>query len=232
MKGENQFTVKEPNLEPSEELSYLLGVLKGDGCIYKTTNKGNRDKADYLIQLGVKDLDFAIAFNDTLEKIFFRKATIITIKNGSGKLFRVALRVKFFYKWYKNQKFSELCKIVEEYPSGFIRGFFDSEGSIGIASRHKENLYLSIRFANSNIQTLTFIKKLLKNNFNIESTIKKRIVNARTIDGRLCNFTKPVYVLGFYRKAYIETFFNEIGTSIKRKSMEAIMNGSGTLYEM
>ena len=37
---------------------------------------------------------------------------------------------KTFYEWYKNLSFEKIKEIAEEYPASFIRGFFQSEGSI------------------------------------------------------------------------------------------------------
>ncbi|MBU3905068.1 MAG: hypothetical protein KJ906_02895, partial [Nanoarchaeota archaeon] len=126
--GVNQFTVSKPKLDPSYELSYLLGVLKGDACIYKT-KYGRR--YEYIIQLGVRDKEFAEYFLDSIEKIFSRRVKIIQYRDDRNKLFyRVSMRSKTFFEWYGSKTNEDIYGIAKKFPNAFIKGVFDSEGNL------------------------------------------------------------------------------------------------------
>ena len=51
-------------------------------------------------------------------------------KPNRAMLFEARGCSKTFYEWYKNPSFEKIKEIAEEYPASFIRGFFQSEGSI------------------------------------------------------------------------------------------------------
>ena len=57
-------------LVPSEQLSYVLGVLYGDATIYKTKQryKNRKDYTAHMICLSVRDYEFALAFSKALSK--------------------------------------------------------------------------------------------------------------------------------------------------------------------
>ena len=222
-RGINQFTVQKFVLKESPELSYLLGVLKGDASLYKTTSKKNKDGSDYILQLAAIDKDFVEFFNNVLEKIFSRKAKIIEYTLEGSHFYRVNLRAREFYKWYYSKTEEELFKIAEAFPASFIKGVFDSEGSSASVNRKHKNKaysYYSIRIISSNISLLGLINKWLKNYYEISSKINKRMPRDSFIKGRKCNFIKDIYCLGIYKNDDITAFFRLIGTSIKRKSIK------------
>ena len=139
----------------------------------------------------------------------------------SAGLYRVALRDKQFYNWYTCLSEEEKYKIALENSSAFIKGVFDSEGSITIfSSRRKDgkvDRYPCIRIVNSDRQLIEILCKVLKEDFSIESKLAERKPRYTVIDGRICAFKKPVYVLGVYNRDGVNRFLKNIGTSIKRK---------------
>jgi len=108
-----------------------------------------------------------------------------------------------------------------ERARAFIKGVFDSEGSITIfSSRRKDgkvDRYPCIRIVNSDRQLIEILCKVLKEDFSIESKLAERKPRYTVIDGRICAFKKPVYVLGVYNRDGVNRFLKNIGTSIKRK---------------
>jgi intein-encoded DNA endonuclease-like protein len=189
--GEKKFIY---NFKITGELSYILGVMFGDGYI------SNR-----YVLLKVKDFDFAEIFNKNMSVILNRKPTKIftNISNGR-KYFMVSFGSASFIKWFKSKKFEDIKKIVDNHPKEFIRGFSDSEGSCGIYTS-KNKKYYSIRIANKNLEILRYIQnKLLE--FGIKSHLNKQT---------RANFSW--YILGMSGKKQTNKFMTDIGFSIKRK---------------
>lgn len=219
-RGVNQFTVPMPKLEPSYELSYLLGVLKGDGCIYKSRNEKNKTCIVYIIQLRVIDKEFIEYFAEVLEKIFGRKVKIGTYLDDRSKLFyRVSIHSKSFYEWYNSKIEEEIFKIARFFPNAFIKGMFDSEGNLTYF-KSRDNSYPVVRICSSNHSLIRTVKEWLEEFYQIIGIIKMVPSTERTINGRICKFKKDVYVLGIYKQGYVRKFYKSIGTSISRKNME------------
>ena len=63
----------------SPDLSYVLGVLMGDGCVYKTIRRYNHKKIyyGYMIHLSVRDKSFAEEFAEALSQIFNKEVKVI-----------------------------------------------------------------------------------------------------------------------------------------------------------
>ncbi|MFH0829731.1 MAG: LAGLIDADG family homing endonuclease [Candidatus Aenigmatarchaeota archaeon] len=222
MKRPNQFNTPQPLLEPSLELSYILGVLEGDGCVYKTKTAYGHE---HIIQLCVKDKKFLEEFNRCLGKVFSRTVKIIYCKSG---LYKICLRSKAFYEWYYNLTAEELSRISLTHPNAFIKGFYDSEGSLTkFTTKKGEKTYTTycVRMLNSNLQLLENIKSVMERTYGIRSKIAFRKPHQTVIDGRVCNFKENLYVLGIYNKGGVERFLKNVGSSIPRKTMGVDNNG-------
>lgn len=217
----NQFTTPKPNLEPSYELSYLLGVLKGDACIYRTRNGKHYD---HIIQLAVTDKEFAEYFVEILEKIFCRRVSIINYRDDRNRLFyKVVIRSKLFYEWYKSNIQYFIYEIARKFPNAFVKGVFDSEGNLCyFQTKYKEKIYLNpvVRLCSSDRDLIETIQKWIITYYNISGKITVKPSGERVINGRLCRFSKDVYILTIHNKENIQAFFKNIGTSIPRKNME------------
>jgi intein-encoded DNA endonuclease-like protein len=105
-----------PNLNPSKDLAYILGVIKGDGSVMLR---------DYVIKLTVKDKVFAESFLRSLNNIGLNSHMSI-YKHKKKIYYQVRAFSKNFYLWYKNLKLEE---IIKGFESDFLRGFYESEGS-------------------------------------------------------------------------------------------------------
>jgi intein-encoded DNA endonuclease-like protein len=180
------------NLNMSEDLAYILGVLKGDGCVY-LHGRG----AD--IKLVCKHREFAISFYNALSRIGLNPK--LYIDNGYHK---VEASSKAFYNWYKKLTLSDIEMLLqnEKYIIAFIRGFYESEGNyyepehcIHIYNTDKGLIELCQRF----LQKLGF-------DFHIYTKKKNGHSN------------KPLYVLYKKKKSEVQHFFELIKPCIKSPS--------------
>jgi intein-encoded DNA endonuclease-like protein len=207
---------------PSKELSYVLGVLKGDGSVYKTHRryKHKKNYIAYMINLQVRSKPFAEKFAQCLSSIFKKEVKVIICdeKQGRGIFFKVFLASKSFYKWYNTINIYETALI---FPKEFIQGVYDSEGSLGFTTTKRGtsiNKYNIIRITSSNVELLIEIKNILKD-YNINSKLNNRgVPKASTILSKNIVWKKEVYCLGIYNKAGVNIFLNKFSSSIPEKA--------------
>lgn len=138
-----------PKLNLSKSLTYILGVLLGDGyiTIYK-----RKDGARYKVGLNVKDKIFAIRFLNALKEINLKP----NLCQDAKLLYRVGAYSKIFVEWFKNLNLTRIEHLVDKkkcYMISFLRGFYESEGyynsnnkTISISNTDKEILKLVSKF--------------------------------------------------------------------------------------
>jgi len=116
-----------PNLKPTPSLSYILGVLLGDGSCFHSKH------GRYVIKLGATKKEFAESFKKALEKIGLKPSlSIIKAKNvKNGILYRVLAFSKVFYEWFRTLSLRDIHNLLtkNEMKREFIRGFYESEGT-------------------------------------------------------------------------------------------------------
>lgn len=121
---------KKPNLRFDESFAYVLGVLCGDGYV-----------SERYVRLGCEDLCFAKAFLKNGERAFGIKASF-SGKKGKTGLYQVgfwstklATKLRSLYKTRtKNWKIPpEITQGSEGLKRGFLKGFVDSEGYVGLS---------------------------------------------------------------------------------------------------
>lgn len=216
--GENSFEAK-----PSPELSYVLGVMFGDGsaCV-------DVKNQDYSLKLQAKDKDFVEKFSQCGAKVLGKEksyAVIRSIPKHFSPLYSTQIRSKQLYNFVKEIKndFEKARPFIEEFPAEFVRGLADSEGTASV-SVGKASLYLQIHVAvSTNFQLLNYVKDLLSRKFEIESKLDKVHFAGQTdsvINGRLITRTKDVYRLTIPRKNAMLKFSELIGFAIWRKQVK------------
>jgi len=134
-----------PNLELSETLFYIIGVVLGDGCLYRPR---------WLIQLVTKERKFAESFRDALKSIdlrvyFYRK-----------RYFRVYTLSKSLFQFLDGltlKDMEELLTSRREWAISFLRGFYESEGYFERIGRNGR-----IRIFNTNIDLLVAVKRVME----------------------------------------------------------------------
>jgi len=187
---------------PSKELSYILGVLFGDGFL----------SIQGTIGLQSIDREFVDEFSRCFEFQFGHKPAIYDVKprliqvrksekyymqQKSYNLRIKSVGAKQFLESIKNWDY--ILNLSKEYKISFIRGLWDSEGIIGV----NNNKYCQVKFCNKNYDLANKYKYLLKEVTNIDSHI---------------NITKhEMCYVSFAKTNDVIKFYKEINPTIKRK---------------
>lgn len=188
-KGNNPLTKWNiPNLEPSPELAYVIGVFIGDGTLIHSYGH-------FGVKLETSNIKFARKFNKALCKILNKqKLYSITKTKGStlnptGQYYIVAGYSKILYDFLAKGKDPKIYNaIIRKFPISFLKGFYDSEGWMRFNKRYEFHL------CNSNRQILIEMQQILK-----LLGIKSFLTSHKNK-----NFRAPptiMYVLSVYRKA-------------------------------
>jgi hypothetical protein len=129
------------NLNPSASISYLIGVILGDGEILKNG-----------IRLQQTKEEFAEKFFENAGKIgmnpFYANYPSI-VKKGQIRVIAYSIN---FVEWFNNLSYLDMYNIIVFYPTDFICGFYESEGHVG---------YSNIEFRNKNIHILHLLKSMI-----------------------------------------------------------------------
>ena len=190
-----------PVLYPSESLVYILGVLVGDG--YVTVSKDNNH---YYVCLQSISKNFVSSFKRALEDIGLHPCKIYRDSRG---IYHAVAVSKNFVKWYKNLSLAEFKRITDSYQIAFVRGVYESEGSLFFNRQHRK---FDITIANSNFETLKMVSNSLSSR-GIRNTIYKR--------GRTVNDLQ-MYNLRIYQ-AEVQRFLYIVKPCIKFLSNSAIV---------
>lgn len=208
-----------PNLTPSPSLSYIIGVVFGDGSPNMVTRKTGR--TNYNIDLFVEDRDFIDAFNDALYDILSRRYAV----NPYGNRYQVRGQSKTLYFLLKDRNLDSLRQFIDPFPADFLRGFADSEGSPCVYSNngYKDR---RLELSNTNHEIVAFIVMLLQR-LGIRTHSSERPPGKTSIkrDGSLITSRKTLHLIVIHDKASLKIFAEEVGFSIGRKQkklMEAI----------
>ena len=212
----------------SRELVYLIGAIKGDGYLY------SNQKGLYSITLTVKDFEFVHRVKESIGHIIGRFPKIGVLQQhstsiGAGnKMYRVTVSDKSLFYLLKKD-LESLKQHIEIYPSDFLRGFFDAEGSAWIVKRQnrKKRIVKNGKISYVNRYSEESVVKYCNTDKNLMDYIRSLLVNLSIfpapkmfiIKGNLCENPKPCYNLHVYRKDSIKRFMTLIGSSIPRKRL-------------
>jgi intein-encoded DNA endonuclease-like protein len=192
----------------SRELSYVIGVIFGDGSVTKSG----------YISLKAMDRDFVEKFALCLTKILNKNCPV----RKSKGVYYVWIGCKLFCNFIRNG-FEYLKPFIESYPKDFIQGFADSEGSPNVTiyrDRSKKRFDARVVVAtNTNRALLEYIQNLLRRFFDIKSNISLNVKagKVRILKGRIVKTTKNAYRLTIDRFSDSKKFLRIIGFSIARK---------------
>lgn len=184
----------------STDFAYVLGASLGDAHI--ETHPGRKG-----VTLNVRDKDFALVFMTHLEKWSEKTPYFHLDKEG---FYIVRTYSKEIAEFIKEFNLEDVLSAPMEIKRYFLKGLFDSEGSVGIsnldiprkASRH-------IGFYNSNKNLIRITHKVLKQ-LNI-----KHHINTRIHSGFGSKKTQYEIIITGFRN--ISLFKKLVGFSIKRK---------------
>jgi len=190
-----------PILEPTKELAYILGVLKGDGSVYKINHHG---RYEYLVALATSEEKFARSFSRAISKIGLKPR-----ESGWKKYHKIVANSKKFYEWYKNLNPRDIEELLsrEELVKEFVRGFYESEGHFHIYTRPHLNHTHTDRYLNMTNTDKSLIKMvegfLVKLGFNFNFHEYQR------------NTDLVEYRLDIHARNAIESFLNMTSPCIK-----------------
>jgi len=205
-------------LTPSPELSYLIGVNYGDMRHMKYEKK-----SQFAIGLLVTDKDFVEEFRRCACSITGKKPSRIwetsRVRKGRKKEYGWTIFSKKLFKF-----FSETLDVhkpfIEGYEQYFLRGLFDSEGTITSCS-NKTNTQLRLSFGNKEV-TIYSLKLLDKLGMQFKyyefNSYKKRIGKKGSIPySNDFIHRKMMYTIATKNKNIIKNFGEKICFTIKRK---------------
>jgi len=212
-KGKTSKPRTNPDLTPSPELSYLVGARLGDGTVYK-----NRRWRKYAITLRAKDRDFVEYFRDCLTKVSRRKVSFFY--NENMRMWIASVSSKPLYLFLRSKNVYDYA-VVEPFPSGFIRGLADAEGSVCISKRYK---YVRVEISNTDKALLEYTKSLLLKYFGISSQICGK--------GKTRG-NKVAYKLLISKQLDVAKFARMIGFAIRRKmeKLSQVLNNANRMLE-
>ena len=190
---------------PSPELAYVIGVAKGDGSV-------RIQKWNHRIRLRVIDKDFAEEFDGCASLVIGSPRHKISwiVKQ---KLWCVEILSVLLVRLLKGP-FAYLVGIVshcEACAAGFLRGFFDSEGSVSGRS---------LTLSNGNLGTMKLVKRLL-GSLGIQATgprLSQKGGRIVSIKGREYHSNKDIYVIYILVES-LRRYSALIGFSLERKRL-------------
>lgn len=213
------------DLSKSKEISYIIGVIRGDGCCYI-----NQPKHRYVITLSVTSETFSNEFNSICHQIGFKtRKDILKHKNTNhNDLYIVRFFNKKFCEWYKQLSIDDVVKYINGNEQMFLKGFYESEGNIYKSKNenHNKSRY-QIRIFNTNKELIDVICKILEQyTIKYTITIEKRF--GKIINKNISKW-KDKYTIHINRQEDIEHFLDVTNPCIKTKNKyEEIQNDFDT----
>ncbi|MAG47482.1 hypothetical protein CL617_02655 [archaeon] len=150
-----------PNLKISQDLAYIIGILLGDGSVFKCSTT-------YNIVLDITDKNIALKFFNSLKSIGLNPRINERMPtNGIGKLkkYIVIAHSTNFGLWFKNLSIKKLKKSLNKkyLLKSFICGFYEAEGTMYTTKqKYKNKVYkkFHIGMSNTDIKLIQFVKGL------------------------------------------------------------------------
>lgn len=206
------------NIIPCPELSYLIGVHYGDMKHMKYEKKSQ-------FACGLQSID-----KEFVDE--FRRCACIVVGKEPTNIWQTKdkRRIKPLYGWSifskklylffsKTKAAHEFKTFIEKYPNDFLRGLWDSEGSItSLANYHDPCL----RLAMSNKEIVIYSKKLL-NDLGMDfkyyefKSYRARIGKLHFYNNESIIAKKMLYTLATKKRKNIKLFYKKINFSIIRK---------------
>jgi len=145
-----RYARNQPDLEPSKDLFYIIGVVHGDGVIYQNSTNS------WIIQLQCTNKTFADSFRRSLNKLGLH-TRFYEFERNSSIYYQVRGYSKLLCEFIRDKEPKTLLTEAE-YKNSFIRGIYESDGSISIY--RKDSPRLSVVWS-SDIQVVRLIESLL-----------------------------------------------------------------------
>lgn len=215
----------QPNLDPSETLCYVVGVMKGDGSVNVTRHY------HYTVRLQVKDKAFVDSFKQALSKIGLHPRYVYKESDKRPAHTIVAYSRKFV-SWYSGLSLKDIKALIEKpsFALGFIRGFYESEGSfvhVWRKKRHQHQWRLAIY--NNDESLLMMVCDVLRTlGFNFHWR-KPLLHPPHMFRGSLIVTRKPVCCIDMQSRQEISDFLSLVNPCIKGDKMK-LMKDEGSRF--
>jgi intein-encoded DNA endonuclease-like protein len=185
-------------------LSYILGVLLGDGYVYSSKK--------HFVKLNVAERDrvFALSFKKALEDIGLHpfESIIKPLKPQHSPQICITANSYFFVKWYKSLTIKDIRALAmesEETMTSFIKGFYESEGCIHEIKKDKWR-GLQIDIFNTKKELILLTKDILERlGFRYFKLFAKKVWSGSIL-----------YTLSNWRQKEVKDFINRIQPCTKR----------------
>ena len=189
-------------------MAYIVGVYIGDAF-------ASEKNYQYRIRLKVVGRDFAQNFERALRAIGANPRTSFERNRDRADRWRVEVTNKELFMFLKDLK-EGLFEVARGYPREFLRGFFDSEGSVYVNIKNPRRA--TVVADNYDRDILEFCKSQLEIP-RIHSTIylSKRKGTKVLIRGQEYQYNNDLYRISIHRRASVARFAQELGFSISRK---------------
>lgn len=201
------------------ERAYIYGVMCGDGCVF--TGVVHKDKWKYnlyVINLAVKDKDFIEEFIRCVKDVYGITPSLYYQKRNKAnkkwsdiwiaKITRKEVYLDLSRYDFGTQNWKVPREVLksnnDNITNSFLKGFYDSEGSVSKGLRS-----FSVSAHSTNKKGILMVKKLLKSG-GINST---KIFE----DCRPFRKSKTLFSFFIIRKKDLEIFLNRVGFNIQRK---------------
>lgn len=207
---------------PSPELAYVIGVVLGDGNLSQRKKSGER--SGRVIRLRARDKEFVEKFALAMSKLLRkRKPYKVVFENNQYRVYGYSF---YLFEFLKKQ-FDTLKPFIEAYPTEFIKGVVDSEGSVKISVwrwKTYRTLTINVAITNTNLELLLYVHELLRKHLGIESIIKPSYKAGSKFwrNGKEFTRKKDVYDLVITKLNDVKLFASRVGFSIKRKHQKLL----------
>ncbi|MEK6896842.1 MAG: LAGLIDADG family homing endonuclease [Nanoarchaeota archaeon] len=208
------------NLTP--ERAYLFGVMCGDGCVFSGTEYKDRwSFKSHIVYLSVKDKDFLDEFVKNFIMVYGVKPNIYYRDRKNNKwsnIWTARVNRKLIYEDLAKYNFAKFWTIPDEVMNSldkniicsFLRGIYDSEGSVSLGSRGA-----SISICSVSKSGLEQIRTLLSR-INIKSSHLGQYAVRDHPEKSICYYFTITHLNNYL------IFLKEIGFSIKRKEKQLL----------
>lgn len=150
-------------IEPSGDLSYLLGLLKGDGCVDPKTG---------IINFASTKAKLARICAKILSEIGLRPSIYKRENRDWSDLFITQANSVNFARWYSSLSIPRLYELVLPWKEQFVRGFYEAEGSLHYRKQHNS---LQLYLGNTQKDLLLIVDTLIQQmGFETKIKVEKR----------------------------------------------------------
>ena len=215
-------SISNPNYKDlTPQRAYIFGVMCGDGCVFSGLEHKKRwSFKSHIVHLSVKDKDFLDEFVKNFEDVYGSSPKIYYRDRKNKKwsnIWIARVNRKLIYEDLAFYNFSTMCwRVPDEIKSSsdkrvigsFLRGIYDSEGSVTIGSRGA-----TLSFYSVNMEGIQDVKELLSK---LEIETSKIMEDKRLFGKNKCYF---IYIT--HTKNYL-LFIKYVGFYIKRKEDKLI----------